>query len=319
MSVDAKYYIHESDETALQSLKSIPGFTQLLKNFMKQWSERQSRLRNMSSFIRIDDQQLKKYHDMLPPICEKLGIEVPELYLTMDPRPNAYTSGESQPFIVLTSGLLKAIPEELIPTVLAHECGHIACHHVLYRMMGGILIGTTASSIGRLPFGSLISLPLQIAFFYWMRCSEYSADRAAIICDGTSEKMIEVCMRLAGFDQDLPYALNREAFMQQAEEYKKIVNDNKWDKTMEYYLLSGATHPFMAIRALECKAWEESEQFKHIMDGSYVNEEPIRSNTKEVKEEIPVLSDIQDWLKKWNLMEEEEKEEGIIVLNVVSH
>ncbi|MBR2067911.1 MAG: zinc ribbon domain-containing protein, partial [Solobacterium sp.] len=57
---------------------------------------------------------------------------------------------------------------------------------------------------------------------------------------------------------------------------------------------------------------EESEQFKHIMDGSYVNEEPIRSNTKEVKEEIPVLSDIQDWLKKWNLMEEEEKEEGII-------
>ena len=80
--------------------------------------------------MRISEKQLPKYYHMLPPICEKLGIEVPELYLTMDGSPNAYTAGDTKPFIVMTTGLLKSLPEELIPTVLAHECGHIACHHV---------------------------------------------------------------------------------------------------------------------------------------------------------------------------------------------
>ena len=39
------------------------------------------------------------------------------------------TYGDTKPFIVITSGLFETLPDELIPTILAHECGHIACHH----------------------------------------------------------------------------------------------------------------------------------------------------------------------------------------------
>ena len=273
MAVESKYYIHDSDQAALQTLQAIPGFTSLLKMFLKEWNERQAKLRNLSSYIRIGDDQLPRYKEMLVPICEKLGIEVPELYLMLDVRPNAFTSGETDPFIVITSGLLDTMPEELIPTILAHECGHIACHHVLYRTMGGILIGGTAGSVASLPFGNLLTIPLQVAFFYWMRCSEYSADRAAVICDGTADKMIEVCMRLAGFNKNIQDTPSRKAFMAQAEEYRKITSDSKWDKTLEFYLLSGASHPFMAVRALECQEWADSEKFRKIMDGSYLEEE----------------------------------------------
>ncbi len=269
MSVKSEYYLHESDKAALEALEAIPGFSQLLKNFMKQWNERQSRLRNLSSFIRIGEDQLPEYDRMLDPICEKLGIEKPELYLMMDVRPNAFTSGETQPYIVLTSGLLDMMPKELIPSILAHECGHIACHHVLYRTMGSILIGTTAGTLNRLPLGGLISLPLQIAFFYWMRCSEYSADRAAMICDGSADRMVEVCMRLAGFGKNIAGELNREAFLEQAREYRSIVSDSRWDKTLEFYLLSGASHPFTALRALEATEWAASEQYRQILDGTY--------------------------------------------------
>ena len=300
MSIDAKYYLHESDEAALEALKKIPGFSSLIKSFMKDWSERQAHLRSMSSFIRINENQLSKYYDMLPPICEKLGIEVPELYLMMDVNPNAFTTGETKPQIVITSGLIDKLPEELIPTVLAHECGHIACHHVLYRMIGSILIGGTASTISRLPLGGLISLPIQMAFFYWMRCSEYSADRAAMICDGTGEKMIEVCMRLAGYDKNIADNMNKEEYLKQAEEYKKLVSDNKWDKSLEFYMLSGTSHPFTAIRALECREWENSEQFRHLMDGTFVE------YTREMKREKyttkpsnnPIFPDISDLLGK---------------------
>ena len=145
MAIDSSYYVHESDKAALNALKAIPGFQQLMKALMKIWNERQFRILNMSGRIRISENQLPQYYNMLPPICEKLGIEVPDLYLELNVNPNAYTYGDTTPFIVITSGLLDTMPEELIPTVLAHECGHIACHHVLYSTMGRILLNSTSS------------------------------------------------------------------------------------------------------------------------------------------------------------------------------
>ncbi len=263
-------YIHPADQAALASLQAIPGFSRLLKMFMKQWSERLGRIRSMSSYVRIDENQLPEYKEMLIPVCEKLGIDVPELYLMNDVRPNAFTFGENQPYIVITSGLLQVLPKELIPTVLAHECGHIACHHVLYRTMGTILITGAFGSLGRLPLGSLISLPLQVAFFYWMRCSEYSADRAAVLCDGTPAKMAEVCMRLSGFDRRISGEMNLDAFLEQAREYRETTNDSAWDKTLEFSMLANASHPLTALRALECTEWAETDQYQQILAGTYV-------------------------------------------------
>lgn len=271
MSIDSKYYTHSSDKAALKALKAIPGFHQLMKAFMKIWNERLYRIMNMSSRVRINENQLKEYYDMLPPICEKLGIEVPELYLEIDPYPNSYTYGDTNPFIVMTSGLLETVPEELIPTVLAHECGHIACHHVLYRTIGSILLRNSVSALSSfIPFGSVASLPLSVAFFYWMRCSEYSADRAAVIVDGTAEKMSEVCMRLAGFDKDIKEIANKDEFMKQGQEYREMVKNSKWDKTLEFFILKDTTHPFSAIRALECEDWFQSDQYRGLLDGSYL-------------------------------------------------
>ena len=135
MAMNTSVFMHDSDKAALQALKAIPGFTQLLKGFMSIWNERQFQLLNMSSRLRLSEKQMSKYYDMLPPICKKLGIEIPDLYIELDVSPNSYTSGDTKPFIVMTSGLLETLPDELIPTVLAHECGHIACHHVLYSTM----------------------------------------------------------------------------------------------------------------------------------------------------------------------------------------
>lgn len=287
MAYNSKYYVHESDKAALKALKMIPGFHPFIKAFMKVWSERQFRISNMSSCIRVNDKQLSKYYDMLPPICEKLGIDIPELYLELDVRANAYTSGDTKPFIVMTSGLFETLPEELIPTVLAHECGHIACHHVLYHTMGNILLNGTISTLRSfVPNGGLATMPLEIAFFYWMRCSELSADRAAVLCDGNAEKMSEVCMRFAGYDKDICAIASKDEFMAQAKEYRKMIRDSKWDKTLEFLALSGRTHPLTAVRALECEEWAKSEQCQKILDGTYKSEFPIESDDE--IEDIPI-------------------------------
>lgn len=260
------FYLHDSDRVALQALKAIPGFTQLFKAFMKVWSEKQFRIQNMSTNLRISEKQLSEYYTMLPPICEKLGIEIPELYLKLDVHPNAYTAGDTEPFIVMTSGLLETMPESLIPTVLAHECGHIACHHHLYTTMGNIILSEAVNYLG---LNDLAILPIQVAFAYWMRCSELSADRAAAICDGSADNVIEMCMRFAGADKDIIAKANVNEFMNQAAEYREMINDSKWNKTLEFILLSQADHPLNAVRAYECSEWAKTERFEKI--AAFVN------------------------------------------------
>ena len=228
MAFDSRAYVHESDKAALSALKAIPGFKQLVKAFMKVFSERQYRIVNLSSHIRISEKQFPEYYEMLPPICEKLGIDVPDLYLELNDNPNAFTAGDEKPFIVITSGLLNKLPQELLPTVLSHECGHIACHHQLYATMGRIVLsGASSAASAFLPFGSLLTIPMQVAFYYWMRCSEFSADRAAVLCDGTADKISTVCMYFAGYDNRIPMKPNKEEFMEQAREYREIVKNIK--------------------------------------------------------------------------------------------
>ena len=262
MAIDPKYFIHEDDKAALDALKAIPGFTPFIKAFMKVWNENQFRILNMSSRIRIDENQLSKYYRMLEPICEKLGIEVPELYLELNVNPNAYTYGDTKPFIVMTSGLIDTVPEELIPTVLAHECGHIACHHTLYRTMGQMILSGTMGIPG---IGALISLPLQIAFAYWMRCSEFSADRAAILVDGDAENIIDLCMRLSGYTKNIGDEAHKAEFLKQAEEYKNLVKDDVLNQTMEFMILAGQSHPLTAVRAYEANAWASSENVTKLL------------------------------------------------------
>lgn len=259
-------FIHDNDRAALKALKAIPGFTAVFKAFMNIWSERQFRIQNMSSKIKLSEEQMPKYYNMLPPICEKLGIEVPDLYLELDVVPNAYTYGDTKPFITITSGLLETIPDELIPTVLAHECGHIVCHHTLYTTMGAAILNGASFLGGIFGLGKLASLPLQIAFYYWMRCSEYSADRAAAVYCNGADQMTDICMRLAGWDKDILSDARKDLFMKQALEYKEMIETSKWDKTLEFFALLKSIHPFTAVRAYEVDEWVKTEEFQKAME-----------------------------------------------------
>lgn len=276
MALDYKLYLHDSDKAAMAALKAIPGFSQVMKAFMKIWSEQQLRLINMSTNLRLNEKQMAKYYNMLPPICAKLGIDVPELFVELDVHPNAYTYGDTKLFIVITSGLFETLPDELIPTVLAHECGHIACHHTLYTTMGRAILNGASAFVSGL--GNIALYPIQLAFAYWMRCSEFSADRAAIICDGSAEKSTEVMMRFAGYDKDIMADANVEAFMEQALEYKNLVDNNAWNKTLEFILFQNYDHPLNAIRAYEGREWEKTERYKNILE--YVSSETLESESK---------------------------------------
>lgn len=263
MAINHNVFIHETDRAAMEALQAIPGFSQVMKAFLSSWSEKAMYIENMATHIRIDENQFPQYDAMLKKICQKMGIEKPDLFLKLDVVPNAYTSGETKPFIVITSGLLNMMDEELLPTVLAHECGHIVCHHVLYRTMGTWVL---SGALALIPLGAIAIYPIMSAFHHWMRCSELSADRAAILCDGSADHLIQMCMRFAGCDKNIAYTMNQEAFMAQAKEYRKLVSDSKYNKTIESMRFSQATHPLNAVRALEGYEYSQSKSFAYAKE-----------------------------------------------------
>ncbi len=256
-------FIHEDDRKALEALRGIPGFDSAVKAFMKVFNEKQFRIQNMSSKIRLSQRQCPEIYKLLPPICDKFGIEVPELYLEANRMPNAYTSGDTDVFITITTGLLEVMREEEVEVVLAHECGHILCHHVLYHTMGQFLLGGAASLFGL----KLITESLKVAFMYWMRCSEFSADRAAAIYCEDSEPVVNILVRLAGGNREISREIDPYVFMEQALEYEEFTNDSTWNKVLEYLATMNLDHPFIAIRASRINEWCRTPRFNEVVKG----------------------------------------------------
>ena len=271
-SVNADLYMHPQDKGALDALKAIPGFTTVLKGFMKNFSEQQLHGVNMATKLRLSKEQLPDLYNLLPPICEKLGINEPEFYLEMDPNPNAYTYGDTKAFLTITSGLVECMNEDELKSVIAHECGHIACHHVLYHTMAEFILQGLDTFIGL----GLISLPLKLALSGWQRMSELSADRAAAIYMGGSDVVEDVMIRLSAGSKSYIKGINKELYMQQAKDYENLIKDSGYNKLLQFLANMSGTHPFNSVRCSEIHKWCQSNEFNRIINGeiNIYKEEP---------------------------------------------
>lgn len=260
MNVNPSEFIHPADKTALENLESIPGFPLLVKKIMSVGLETFFYGTNMASNIRLSPTQLPKIYNHLPPICEKLGIPVPELYLEMNPAPNAYTFGDTRIFITLTSGLIESVTDEELDAVIAHECGHIICRHVLYHTVANI-IKNGADLLGIL--GNL-SIPIQLGLFYWYRMSELSSDRCAAVV--TSPDIVASTMvRLAGGPKNITGDINFEEWAKQADEYESIRESNAWNKTLQTFAVMNLDHPFSAVRVREVLNWGKTYNYTNVI------------------------------------------------------
>ena len=252
-------FIHPEDAAALQQMESIPGFGTLIKKVLAVGIENLQYGVNMASTIRLSERQLPDLYRHLPPICHKLGIREPELYLKMDPIPNAWTFGDTRIYITLTSGLVDMLTDEELDSVIAHECGHILCRHVLYHTVAE-WVKSGLASLGIL--GSL-AVPIEYALLYWSRKSELSADRAAAIVT-SPEIVASVQARLSGGPSTITSKIDLNEWAKQADEYDRIQNSGLWNKTLQLSVIAGLDHPFAAVRVREILNWGESEQFRRI-------------------------------------------------------
>lgn len=252
-------FIHPEDAAALRQLENIPGFPALVKKVMAIGLEQLQYGLNMATAIRLSPTQLPKLYNHLPPICQKLGIAEPEFYLQMDPMPNAWTFGDTKIYITITSGLVEMMSDEELDAILAHECGHILCRHVLYHSLATYLLlgADTLGILGRL------AAPVEWALYYWQRKSELSCDRCASVI--TSPEVVARTMaRLAGGPRSVTANLNMHEWAEQADRYEELRNDGLWNKTLQLSLVLNQSHPFSAVRVREILKWGQTPQYHNV-------------------------------------------------------
>ena len=139
--IDSSSWEHPADRAALRSLSAIPGFSEVMRKIVAMLGERGIRLFFQANAVRVTETQYDWIHKRYLTVLDTmdLGWE-PELFVSQTPIANAGAFGVEEPFIIINSAAVDLLEPEELETVLAHEVGHVASEHVLYRTILVILI-----------------------------------------------------------------------------------------------------------------------------------------------------------------------------------
>ena len=254
-NLQAKDFQHPWDASATEALKSVPGIDLVISKIMEYGLERIFCLDNTASNVRVTERQFPRLYRSLGWGCKILNLEEPELYITVDPVPNAFTYGHTRPFITMTSGLIDMLDDEERFFVIGHELGHIKAGHVLYTIIARN-IAQIIALIGQatLGIGNLLGQSLVIALFDWYRKAELTGDRAGLLCIQDLDPCIRTFMKLAGGASKLYAEMDRTEFLNQIRDFDNA-DFSLLNKAYKMLLTTYRTHPYPILRAKELDEW----------------------------------------------------------------
>lgn len=259
--LDHSQYEHPFDKKALKALENTPGLSVVGNFITKHTIEKIYTVQYTGSNLKVTKENYPKIYEYLQYACQILDLpKVPDLYIQWGYGINAFTVGAENPIIVLNSGLIDLCDDDEIMFIIGHECGHIKSNHMLYHMMAQVI----NMIIDSIPFGSIAAAPLQFALYYWDRMSEFTADRAGLLCCQNKDASIRAFMKMAGMPIKEFNNMNYQTFIQQATEFKQLDYD-AMSKVIKLISIIDASHPWTVMRAAELLNWINSGAYNSFI------------------------------------------------------
>lgn len=138
--------------------------------------------------------------------------------------------------------------------------GHIKSQHMLYHLMGQVINW----GIDAIPGGSIVASGLQFALYYWNRMSEFTADRAGLLCCQNTDAMIRAFIKMAGLPIKEFNNIKPETFIQQARDFKMLDYDGM-NKVVKFLSIADETHPWTVMRSAELLKWMDSGEYNRFV------------------------------------------------------
>lgn len=288
LGLTSDHFRHPLDLQATQALKQLPGMDLVVRNLLGPIAEQFFYLENIASSVLVSEKQLPHLHKLLVEACQILDLEVPQLYIRQHPIPNAYTFAMRgrQPFIVVHTSLVELLTPEEIQAVLAHELGHLKCDHGVYLTLANLMVLAAA----QLPsFGALLAQSLQSQLLEWVRCAEFTCDRAALLVTQDPRVVASLLMKLTGGSPTLAPQLNLDAFLEQARSYDDV-SSSELGELLKQAQTSQLTHPVPVLRAREIDRWASSKDYQTLL-----KVRPIRYSGKAEKSSTDIQGGWRNW------------------------
>ncbi len=161
---------------------------------------------------------------------------------------NAYTFGLLAPqVVVLNAPLLRVMDADEMRFVVGHELGHVRLGHTWLNSLVGGMAG--------IPSPFFASAILAMAFLWWNRACEYSADRAGMLACGSPRKAISALIKLAaGPDARTRAGLARALQRIEAEDDYALSNLGE----------ALSTHPMTVRRIEELRRYTASAEYRRL-------------------------------------------------------
>lgn len=263
IGLKADSFRHPLDLEATKALKQIPGLDMMVRNVLGPLAEQVFYVENIASSVLVGEKQLPDLHQLLLSACKTLDIDPPQLYIRQHPAPNAYTFAMrgKQPFIVVHTSLIDMLEPEEIQAVIAHELGHLKCDHSVYLTPVNILI-LAAAAVPTV--GTILAQAIQAQLLEWVRCAEFTCDRAALLATQNPKVVMSVLMKLAGGSPTIAPQLNLDAFIAQARAYDDISKTELGEMVKEARTAQ-LTHPVPVLRAREIDRWASSQEYQKLL------------------------------------------------------
>lgn len=255
--LDQTQYEHPFDREALNALESTPGLTVAGKYVTKQTIERIYTIQYTGSNLKVTAENYPDIYEYLDYACKILDLDrKPELYIQWGYGINAFTVGAENPIVVLNSGLIDLCDDDEKMFIIGHELGHIKSNHMLYHMMAQVI----NYLIDTIPGGGIVAAPLKYALLYWDRMSEFTADRAGLLCCQNKDAAVRAFIKMAGLPINQFDKMDEHAFLQQAKDFESLDYENL-NKFFRIISIMDSTHPWTVMRAAELMKWVDNEEY----------------------------------------------------------
>lgn len=262
-NIDSRSWEHPADRAALNALRRVPGFDEVLKKVFGLFGERPIRLAFQANAVRVSPTQFPRVHRLYREAASVLDApaEYP-LFVTQNPFINAGAWGMEKPFITINSASLQILDDRELTFLIGHELGHVMSGHALYRTMMYILLQLANAGF---PIVGLAARAVLAALMEWYRKAELSCDRAGLLAVQDPDAAMTTMLKFAGGGKD--DQTNLPDFIRQADEYRQ--SGDLIDQVFKVLNTLDLTHPFPVIRVAEMRTWFESGDYDRILRGEY--------------------------------------------------
>ena len=263
MASPYKDFIHPVDKAATEAVRSVPGFDALCKKITEVIDEKSFKLCATASMVKLGPNQYPDLYNKIFPICERLQIEPPEVYLGWNGTSECQVFGDTKTFLIINAGIFWSFTEDEVEVALAQACGHILCRHALYYTIAEVINQVGEKLVGGI-ISSTILKGVNAALQYWIKCSNFSADSVAVYYYKDARRIVEMLAKYAGGAPCVPGKINLDEFINQGRAYRELLDKSNFNKVLTVFNPLSPDHPLATYRAASAVDFFESFNFEEF-------------------------------------------------------